>query len=93
MTRRTPELSSSLQTSTPHQREDVWPLMYDLTCNRPNTRRIFSGTGFRAGTLRPQSRDLTTRPPRPPAFIKFPISDITGKPYDPRLSPVDSASI
>ncbi|GBN99695.1 hypothetical protein AVEN_194701-1 [Araneus ventricosus] len=32
---------------------------YDLTCNKPHTRRIFSGT------LRPQSRDLTTRPPLP----------------------------
>ncbi|GBM58243.1 hypothetical protein AVEN_85842-1 [Araneus ventricosus] len=37
---------------------------YDLTCNRPHTRRIFSG-GFEPGALRPQSRDLTTRPPRP----------------------------
>ncbi|GBO28815.1 hypothetical protein AVEN_24436-1 [Araneus ventricosus] len=34
----------------PHQREDVWSSpTYDLTCNRPNTRRIFSGIGF--GTL------------------------------------------
>ncbi|GBM09602.1 hypothetical protein AVEN_29448-1 [Araneus ventricosus] len=37
----------------------------DLTCNRPHTRRIFSGSGFEPGTLQPQSRDLTTRPPRP----------------------------
>ncbi|GBM86070.1 hypothetical protein AVEN_3896-1 [Araneus ventricosus] len=32
----------------PHQREDVWPPTYG---NRPNTRRIFSGIGFEAGTL------------------------------------------
>ncbi|GBM05225.1 hypothetical protein AVEN_181614-1 [Araneus ventricosus] len=32
----------------PHQREDVWPSTYDLACNRPNTRRIFSGIRFRA---------------------------------------------
>ncbi|GBM73515.1 hypothetical protein AVEN_103945-1 [Araneus ventricosus] len=38
---------------------------YDLAYNRPHTRQIFGGIGFRSGTLRPQSRDLTTRPPRP----------------------------
>ncbi|GBO28048.1 hypothetical protein AVEN_25587-1 [Araneus ventricosus] len=38
---------------------------YDLARNRPHTRRIFSGIGFRAWNLRPQSRDLTTRPPHP----------------------------
>ncbi|GBM79851.1 hypothetical protein AVEN_40374-1 [Araneus ventricosus] len=36
--------------------------MYNLACNRPNTRRIFSGTGFR--TCNPPARHLTTRPPR-----------------------------
>ncbi|GBL88324.1 hypothetical protein AVEN_88726-1, partial [Araneus ventricosus] len=36
---------------------------YDLACNRPNIRRIFGGIGCRAFTS--QSRDLTTRPPRP----------------------------
>ncbi|GBO14650.1 hypothetical protein AVEN_111432-1 [Araneus ventricosus] len=30
----------------PHQMEDVCPPTSDLTCNRPNTRRIFSGIGF-----------------------------------------------
>ncbi|GBL82032.1 hypothetical protein AVEN_50603-1 [Araneus ventricosus] len=43
MTRTTPELAPPLQTSAPFQREDVWSPTYDLTCNRPNTRRIFSG--------------------------------------------------
>ncbi|GBM49956.1 hypothetical protein AVEN_44656-1 [Araneus ventricosus] len=38
---------------------------YNLTCNRPHTRRIFSGIGFRIWNLRPQSQDLTTRPPGP----------------------------
>ncbi|GBM23046.1 hypothetical protein AVEN_67026-1 [Araneus ventricosus] len=37
---------------------------YDLTCNKPHTRRIFGGTGFEPGALRPQSRGLATRPPR-----------------------------
>ncbi|GBL82777.1 hypothetical protein AVEN_106317-1 [Araneus ventricosus] len=46
MTRTTPNLAPSLQTSTPHQQEDDWPPKYDLTCNRPNTERIFSGIGF-----------------------------------------------
>ncbi|GBM34942.1 hypothetical protein AVEN_41480-1, partial [Araneus ventricosus] len=43
----TPELTLSLQISPPYQREDVWTPMYDLTCNRPHTRRISSGIGFR----------------------------------------------
>ncbi|GBL75238.1 hypothetical protein AVEN_194470-1 [Araneus ventricosus] len=42
-----PELAPLLQTSAPHQRKDVRPLTYDLTCNRPNTRRISSGIRFR----------------------------------------------
>ncbi|GBN31657.1 hypothetical protein AVEN_174850-1 [Araneus ventricosus] len=36
---------------------------YDLTCNRPHTRRIFSGIGFR--TCDPSGPDLTTTLPRP----------------------------
>ncbi|GBN01498.1 hypothetical protein AVEN_20697-1 [Araneus ventricosus] len=32
MKRTTPELAPPLQTSAPHQREDVWPPTYDLTC-------------------------------------------------------------
>ncbi|GBM13752.1 hypothetical protein AVEN_90016-1 [Araneus ventricosus] len=47
ITRTTPELASPLQTSAPHQREDVWPHTYDLTCNRSTTRLILSGIGFR----------------------------------------------
>ncbi|GBM23993.1 hypothetical protein AVEN_217934-1 [Araneus ventricosus] len=45
--RTTLELATPLQTSAPHQREGVWPHTYDLTCNRPTTRLIFSGIGFR----------------------------------------------
>ncbi|GBN65196.1 hypothetical protein AVEN_194986-1 [Araneus ventricosus] len=37
------------------------PPTYDLTRNRPNTRRSSVKSGFEAGTL----RHLTTRPPRP----------------------------
>ncbi|GBM48400.1 hypothetical protein AVEN_182992-1 [Araneus ventricosus] len=37
----------SLQDSAPHQREGMRPPPYDLTRNRPNTRRIFNGIGFR----------------------------------------------
>ncbi|GBN33999.1 hypothetical protein AVEN_143996-1, partial [Araneus ventricosus] len=50
MTRTTPEPAPPLQTSAPHQREDVSPPTYDLTCNRPNTQCIYSGIGFRAWT-------------------------------------------
>ncbi|GBN14158.1 hypothetical protein AVEN_137125-1 [Araneus ventricosus] len=35
---------------------------YDLMHNRPHTRRIFSGIGFRTWN---RSRDLTARPRRP----------------------------
>ncbi|GBN36892.1 hypothetical protein AVEN_176902-1 [Araneus ventricosus] len=35
MTRTTPQLARPLQTSAPHQWEDVWPLTYDLTGKRP----------------------------------------------------------
>ncbi|GBO03074.1 hypothetical protein AVEN_255494-1 [Araneus ventricosus] len=31
----------------PHQRKDLSPPTYDLPLNMPNTRRIFSGIGFR----------------------------------------------
>ncbi|GBM68153.1 hypothetical protein AVEN_16436-1 [Araneus ventricosus] len=61
-----PELALPLHTSEPHQREVVWPPTYDLTYNRPNTRRIFRGIRFR--TLWPQCRDLTTRPSPPSTF-------------------------
>ncbi|GBN39986.1 hypothetical protein AVEN_73269-1, partial [Araneus ventricosus] len=38
---------------------------YDLTCNRPTHGGSSVESGFEPGTLRPQSWDLTTRPPRP----------------------------
>ncbi|GBN42468.1 hypothetical protein AVEN_85952-1 [Araneus ventricosus] len=41
------EDDTPLQSSALHQREDVSPLTYDLTCNKPNTRRIFNGIGIR----------------------------------------------
>ncbi|GBN73747.1 hypothetical protein AVEN_212365-1 [Araneus ventricosus] len=31
----------------PHRREDVWHPTYVLARNKPNTRRIFGGIGFR----------------------------------------------
>ncbi|GBO37516.1 hypothetical protein AVEN_67709-1, partial [Araneus ventricosus] len=44
--------------------------MHDLACNRrrragPKHGGSWMESGFEPGTLRPQSRDLTTRPPRP----------------------------
>ncbi|GBN08304.1 hypothetical protein AVEN_90466-1 [Araneus ventricosus] len=38
---------------------------YDLTCNRPIHGGSSVESGFEPGTLRLQSRDLTTRPPWP----------------------------
>ncbi|GBM38885.1 hypothetical protein AVEN_83870-1 [Araneus ventricosus] len=63
MTRTTPEVAPSLQTSSPHQPEDVCSPTYDLTFNRSSTGWTFNGIGIR--NLRPQSRNLTTRPQRP----------------------------
>ncbi|GBN71027.1 hypothetical protein AVEN_64561-1 [Araneus ventricosus] len=67
MTRTTPELAPlSLQTSRHTNGRTRLNTTYDLeACNRPHTRRIFSGSGFEPGTLRPYSRDLTTKPPLP----------------------------
>ncbi|GBM26664.1 hypothetical protein AVEN_15469-1 [Araneus ventricosus] len=44
--------------------------VYHLSCNKPHTRQIFNGiTGLNLnlepGTLQPQCRDLTSKPPRP----------------------------
>ncbi|GBM67801.1 hypothetical protein AVEN_216249-1 [Araneus ventricosus] len=35
MTRTTPQMAPPLQTFAPHRREGVYPLTYDLMCNRP----------------------------------------------------------
>ncbi|GBN12333.1 hypothetical protein AVEN_241526-1 [Araneus ventricosus] len=77
MTRTTPELAPPLQTSAPLRREDIWSLPYDLACNRPHTRWIFKGIGFRTATLRSRGRDPTTRPPRP--FLHGGFSKETGQ--------------
>ncbi|GBN79609.1 hypothetical protein AVEN_86686-1 [Araneus ventricosus] len=42
-------------------------IKYDLTCNRPNTRRIV----IESGTLQLRSRDLTIRPRRPTCISKI----------------------
>ncbi|GBN30862.1 hypothetical protein AVEN_205321-1 [Araneus ventricosus] len=64
MTKTTPELELPLKTSLSHQKEDVWPPIYDLTCNGPNRRRSSVESGFEAGTHRLRSRHLVTGPPR-----------------------------
>ncbi|GBN83635.1 hypothetical protein AVEN_114234-1 [Araneus ventricosus] len=78
MTKTTSELSPPLQTSAQHQREGVCLPTYHLTCNRSNTRRIFSGIGFRtwnpsAPKRRPYHVRLkreTTRKDRSLPFMK-----------------------
>ncbi|GBM80213.1 hypothetical protein AVEN_203725-1 [Araneus ventricosus] len=65
MTRTTPELAPPLQTSTPHQREDVWPLRMILRATGPIHVGSSVESGFESGALPPQSRNLTTRPPQP----------------------------
>ncbi|GBO11213.1 hypothetical protein AVEN_63032-1 [Araneus ventricosus] len=48
----------------PHQREDNWPLRMIYRATGPIRGGSSVELGLEAGTLRPQSRDLTTRPPR-----------------------------
>ncbi|GBM36261.1 hypothetical protein AVEN_71966-1 [Araneus ventricosus] len=62
---RTPELAPPLQTSTPHQQEDVWPPTCDLACNGPIHDGSSVESGFEPGTLWSRRRHLTTKPPRP----------------------------
>ncbi|GBM78323.1 hypothetical protein AVEN_222143-1 [Araneus ventricosus] len=65
MTRTTPDLAPTVQASTPHQRQGVWPLrfIYRVTGAMHDGSSVESGIG--PGTLLPENRDLTTRPPRP----------------------------
>ncbi|GBM94821.1 hypothetical protein AVEN_26532-1 [Araneus ventricosus] len=57
--------TTSLQTSTPHQREDVWPPRMIQRATGPIHDGSSAESGFEPGTLRPQRQDLTTRPLRP----------------------------
>ncbi|GBM28117.1 hypothetical protein AVEN_176605-1 [Araneus ventricosus] len=50
---------------TPHQREDVWSLRTIQRATGPMRGGSSEQSGLEPGTLRPQSRDLTTTPPRP----------------------------
>ncbi|GBM04609.1 hypothetical protein AVEN_242847-1 [Araneus ventricosus] len=65
MTRTTPELTPPLQTYMPHQRESVWLLRMIWSAAGPIHGGSSVESGFEPGTFQPQSRDLTTRPPRP----------------------------
>ncbi|GBN30195.1 hypothetical protein AVEN_226539-1 [Araneus ventricosus] len=66
MTKTAPELAPPLQDSTPHQREDVWSLRMIWRAAGPIHGGSSVESGFEPGAFRPQSRDLTTRPPRSP---------------------------
>ncbi|GBM72652.1 hypothetical protein AVEN_138211-1 [Araneus ventricosus] len=57
MTRTTPELAPPSPNFHATRTGGRLVTTYDLTCNRPHTRRIFSAIEFRIGTLQPQSRD------------------------------------
>ncbi|GBL88528.1 hypothetical protein AVEN_159112-1 [Araneus ventricosus] len=61
MTRKTPESVPALQSSAPHQWEDVWAITYDLTCNKPT---YTARRRWNRGLLRCRNRDFTTRQPR-----------------------------
>ncbi|GBN14420.1 hypothetical protein AVEN_210121-1 [Araneus ventricosus] len=63
MTRTTPELAPPLQTSTPHQREDVWPHRIYRSPDPLTRRRFFSGIGLQIWN--PSAPRSGPRPPRP----------------------------
>ncbi|GBM10950.1 hypothetical protein AVEN_171435-1, partial [Araneus ventricosus] len=63
MTRTTPKLAPSLQTSALHQCEDVWHPTFDLACNGPIHDGASLESGFEPLTLRDRGRHITTRPP------------------------------
>ncbi|GBM22983.1 hypothetical protein AVEN_172331-1 [Araneus ventricosus] len=58
MTRTTPELASPLQTSPPHQREDVRSPTYDLACNRSTYKTDLRWN--RVSNLEPSSPEAET---------------------------------
>ncbi|GFW47412.1 uncharacterized protein TNCV_4537021 [Trichonephila clavipes] len=59
VTRMTPEPAPPLQTTAPHQREDVSAL-YRFNVHLSPTRRVFSSTGLELMTCLPRSDTLTT---------------------------------
>ncbi|GBM89893.1 hypothetical protein AVEN_172168-1 [Araneus ventricosus] len=71
MTSTTPELAPPLQNSKLHQREDVWPLRMIWRAAGPIHGGSSVEMGLEPGTLLPQSRDLTTRPPGPDGKMEF----------------------
>ncbi|PRD20975.1 UNVERIFIED_CONTAM: hypothetical protein NCL1_53128 [Trichonephila clavipes] len=64
VTRMTPELTPTILTTTPHQRE-TFELSTDLTCNSPHHGGSLSGTELELVTRQPLSDTLTTMLPRP----------------------------
>ncbi|GBM63435.1 hypothetical protein AVEN_120560-1 [Araneus ventricosus] len=69
MTRTTPELAPPLQTSKATPTGGRLTTTYDLTCNRPHTRRIFSGIGSRTWNPSPKRDCLLV--PRPSKNTEF----------------------
>ncbi|GBM92038.1 hypothetical protein AVEN_5499-1 [Araneus ventricosus] len=58
-----------LQASTSHQREDDWPLRMISRATGPIHGGSSVESGLEHGILRPQSRDFTTRSPRPLRYL------------------------
>ncbi|GBN93757.1 hypothetical protein AVEN_177388-1 [Araneus ventricosus] len=65
MTRTTPGPAPRLQASAPHQREGTWPLRMIWLATGPIHCGSSVKSGSEPGVLRPHSRDITTRTPRP----------------------------
>ncbi|GBN07641.1 hypothetical protein AVEN_228397-1 [Araneus ventricosus] len=66
MTRTTPELATPSPNCHATLTGGRLATTYDLACNSPIHGGSSVESGFESGTLWLQSRDLTTRPPRPP---------------------------
>ncbi|GBM98301.1 hypothetical protein AVEN_217698-1 [Araneus ventricosus] len=94
MTRTTPELAPPSPDFHATPTGGRLTTTYDLTCNRPHTRRIFSGIGSRTWNPPASTRYLTTRPPRPHDYFSCIRNNLTGSGSSPRLwyfSPISTS--
>ncbi|GBL81128.1 hypothetical protein AVEN_83186-1 [Araneus ventricosus] len=88
MTRTTPGLAPPSPNFRTTPAGGILAITDDLTCNRPHTRRIFSGIQFRAGTLLYRSRDLATRLPQ--KYLSLVGSSVASERLVPALNDVGS---
>ncbi|GBN65949.1 hypothetical protein AVEN_52348-1 [Araneus ventricosus] len=78
MPRTTHEMASPLQTSAPHQWEDVWPLCMIERATGPIHGGSSAKSDFELISIHPRSRVNASRPPQSPKF-RGNMKDISGR--------------